>query len=179
MAQYSKRRKHDLISQILRDFEEIKVNSSFEYLRNISSNSFKKLAKLRIKAYFFNDILNKKNSYSKLQRLEYDNLEMQSYLYDANTTIDEKIVCFKWRTSMERTFGENFRGGRDNLVCPHCAPNLSHVDSQEESFTRCAFIKKNAHISENYAQIFEKEIQPNFIRKLSRISELRRSNIQQ
>ena len=43
---------------------------------------------------------------------------------------------------MERTFGENFRGGRDNLVCPLCTPNLSHLDSQEESFTRCVFTKK-------------------------------------
>ena len=97
---------------------------------------------------------------------------MRSYLFDDKTTLEEKLTLFKWRTSMEKNFGENFRGGRGSIPCPFC---LSHVDSQEEVFSQCKFIRDNIEIGKGYEKLYGEDINANFTQTLSIISELKSS----
>ena len=96
---------------------------------------------------------------------------MQSYLFDKKTTINEKITVFKWRSRMENTFGENFRGGRDTVICKLCG---SHTDSQEEGFKTCIFTKDLVNKSEHYENLFNEDIQSSFAKSLSKISNRRK-----
>ena len=121
------------------------LNSSSEYLKIISSSSFGKIAKEKIRQYVFSNLLKEKRTLSKLDKLRYSELTMQSYLFDKKTTINEKITVFKWRSRMENTFGENFRGGRDTVICKLCG---SHTDSQEEGFKTYILTRDLARKSE-------------------------------
>ena len=156
----------------LNDFKDLNIDASFNYLRSISKYSFKKMAQERINNYAFQKLLNKKESFSKLRHLKYSKLQMQTYLYDEQTTIDEKLTLFKWRISMEQSFGENFRGGRGSVLCPIC---LSHLDSQEEGFNNCKFITDQIRTDCSYKDLYSETIDTSFTRILTKISNIRKN----
>ena len=66
---------------------------------------------------------------------------------------------------------ENFRGGRYQVQCPYC--NL-HPDSQEEILT--IVIKEHIQNLGKYENIFEDEISPDVIKKITQISNLRKQH---
>ena len=94
---------------------------------------------------------------------------MQSYLYDQNTSICEKISCFKWRTFMVEGYGENFRGGRGAISCPKCPLQHSHADSQEASYKACRFISKQLNLIEDYRSAFQDDVQHNHIKEKKKL----------
>ena len=177
MAQFCKRSKFDWMTQVLIDCDELNICSDFEYLQSISKHTFKKIAKKQIEEYAFINMKHEQRSYSKLKNIKYEELKPQSYLFDQNTTIEEKIICFKWRVSMEKSFGVNFRGGRVNVSCPLCLPVISHADTQKESFTVCKYMRERIHINEEYEDIYKSNVKPQLIRKMSVISRLRTQNV--
>ena len=160
-----------MVTQTLRDFEDLNIDASFQYLKKLSVLSFKRLVKTRIKEYAFLQLSNKKEKHSKLGNLKYNGLKMQNYLYDRDTSVEEKITAFKWRTHMADHFGENFRGGRERVTCPHC---LSHPDSQELSYTDCIFTKQHSQAGGPYSNIFNETIQPRLIRSICKITNQRK-----
>jgi hypothetical protein len=172
MTQFYKKTQSDWITQTLLDFSDLMLDSSFEYLENISKFSFKKIVKLKVKQFAFNKLLNEKQTYSKLRKLKYKDFKMQSYLEDSETTIEEKITTFKWRTSMEQCFGENFRGSKGTVRCPQC---MTHSDSQKESFYNCNFIRNQVELTGNYELIYEDNIKHTLVKTISRISKLKMS----
>ena len=91
-----------------------------------STESFKSLVKIRAKTYTFNLLSMKKIGYKKLENLNYSELNIQNYLVDTDLDHEEKLVLFLFRTRMVNV-GENFRSGRDFIVCPLCG---LHLDSQ-------------------------------------------------
>ena len=114
--------------------------------------------------------MSKKDALSKLWGLKYEELKMQAYLLNDQTSIAEKLTLFKWRTSMEQNFGENFRGGRSSVLCPFC---LTHSDSQEEGFKSCTLIKDNIHINAQYENLFKEDVEIDLTRTIVKISSLR------
>ena len=48
-------------------------------------------------------------------------------------------------------FGENYRAGRDSVLCPLCK---NHKDSQEESF-RCTKVRDKIKVEDKYDEIFD------------------------
>ena len=70
---------------------------------------------------------------------------------------------------MER-FRENFRGGRESILCPLCG---RHKDNQESSFTSCRFIQEKINIKGQFNNIFEKAIEKETITTISKITRIR------
>ena len=114
--------------------------------------------------------MERKEKKSKLSKLSYEKLELQKYLFDEKTTVAEKITAFKWRTRMAEGFGENYRGGRDTVVCPLCS---SHPDSQEDAYKNCSYIENIIEVEEEYSNLFEENITKKFINTIAKISKIR------
>ena len=66
-------------------------------------------------------------------------------------------------------FGENYRGGRDQVNCPLCD---EHQDKQELSYT-CQVIKDEVEVKGNFEEIYSDNISVQTIETLQKITELR------
>ena len=73
---------------------------------------------------------------------------------------------------MAEDFGENFRGGRNTVMCPYCE---LHKDSQEETFNQCSFMQSRVEITGDYTNIFDNNVQKKVIKTITRISNFRKS----
>ena len=88
-----------------------------------------------------------------MKRMNYEKLEIKSYLTSKDLTKEEKITVLRWRTHMER-FGENYRGKKEEIKCPLCG---EHKDDEESSFL-CKVIKKDINIEGDYKSLFKKTL---------------------
>ena len=70
MTQYYRRTSKDWVTQTLRDFEDLNIDASFQYLEKVSVLSFKRIVKTRIKEYSFGLLCYKKEKHSKLRKLK-------------------------------------------------------------------------------------------------------------
>ena len=77
---------------------------------------------------------------------------MQNYFKYTDIKNSEKRTMFKWRTQMEN-FGENYREGRDPVICPLCS---CHLDNQILS-TQCEVIKRELKFKEDIKDIFKND----------------------
>ena len=96
-------------------------------------------------------------------------LKLQEYLKDGNLSQAEMKTTFRYRTRMEN-FGENYRGGRSQVVCPLCG---THLDNQQLSM-QCPVIKKNVTVKGDMADIYKEDINIETIKTISKISEFRK-----
>ena len=150
-------------------FEDFGISSSFDFLENITETNFKKLVRSKAKTYSFYSLMSRKHSYKKLRNVTYEEYKMQDYLSDPNTTKEEKIQTFKWRTFMADV-GQNFRGGNDDIPCKLCG---SHLDSQQEIFSKCTFIKEKIEITERYDDVFNSFIPAKLCKTITNIMKIR------
>ena len=151
MVQYYRRNKKDWICQTETDFDDFNIEKDFQFLQNISTNSFKNLVKKKAKSYKLNLLKNKQANHSKTKNLHYGELELQPYLLDSNISTENKLLLISWRARMAR-FGDNYRGGRAHVSCPLCL--TGHLDSQEESF-HCMSITSQVLIDCEYKSLFD------------------------
>ena len=93
-----------------------------------------------------------KKRYSKLKDLTYSAFQLQSYLKDGKTSVEEKINAFKFRTKMA-LFGQNFRGNRECVMCPLCK---IHVDSQD-LVSECPILKTKITMKNKIKEIYEQD----------------------
>ena len=143
-----------------------------EDLENIRKERFKEEVKEKVRLHAFEKLMLMKSRHSKLAKLNYKELKMQEYLEDRRTTIQEKILTFKWRVRMER-FEDNFRGGKEETSCPLCK---THEDSQWKSF-QCPIVMKEINVKEKYEYLFGQKISKEFIQTLRSITSLRSKEI--
>ena len=68
-------------------------------------------------------------------------------------------------------FGENFRGGTAQIMCPLC---MLHLDNQELGF-QCPEIKKELKVRGSLEDIYKENIPIETIRTLAKISDIRKS----
>ena len=66
-------------------------------------------------------------------------------------------------------FGENFRAGRDKLLCPLCA---LHSDSQDMG-PACPLIRRDIHIIGNFSDIYNNNIRVETITDIEKMMEYR------
>ena len=116
----------DWTLQVKSDLKDFDLPVDLEVITNFSKDKFKNIVKSKARSYAFNLLLLKKVNYTKLEPLQYAEFKTQSYLLDNKISHDDKISILKMRTRMT-SFGENFRGGRDQVMCPLCS---SHRDCQ-------------------------------------------------
>ena len=76
----------------------------------------------------FNELEKERGTLKKIAELKYDKLEMQPYLMDADLTLKQKQLLFKWRTKMVKV-GWNYGS---KVKCPICSEG---DDTQDHLFT--------------------------------------------
>ena len=66
-------------------------------------------------------------------------------------------------------FGENYRGGREFVICPIC---LDHYDSQNLSF-QCQVIKKKMIITGNPEDVYSDNVKMETVKTIQQIMKIR------
>ena len=94
---------------------------------------------------------------------------MQNYFKRTDLNVEQKKMLFKFRTRMSE-FGENFRGGRDQVTCPLCE---THVDKQELSY-ECKVIQEEIDIKGSFEDIYNDKISIHTVKTLEKIMETRK-----
>ena len=84
------------------------------------------MLKKKAREIAFESLVEMKVKHSKMNNLEYKELKLQEYFQLPRIRIEQVREIFKFRTRM-LTFGENFRGAKESVICPLCR---SHADSQ-------------------------------------------------
>ena len=72
-------------------------------------------------------------------------------------------------------FGQNYRGGKEKIVCPLCD---SHIDNQDLSYI-CPVIRKEVKIRGSSSDIYCQEINKNTVETLEKIVEVRKSLLEE
>ena len=168
--QWSHQLKYDWTEQVKKDMKELNIDFlSLEDLKKIKKETFKKEIKEKIRDNAFSQMMEKKTRLSKLLNLQYKELEIQEYLTDKNMTKEEKTMTFKRQVRMEN-FGENYRGGREKILCPLC---YMHEDSQPKSFS-CKTVIEDIHIDGKYEELFSTKIPKGLMQTIKKITSLRK-----
>ena len=115
------------------------------------------------------DLIDMKNTHSKMKNLHYEKLEMSQYLKVSDKW--SASSAFKFRTLMSEV-GENFKGKYgSNPICPMA--NCKERDSQEH-LSACSVLQQEAGIKMEddvcYADLFGK--QPKKVIKVAKFMEL-------
>ena len=103
----------------------------------------------------------------------YRDLEMQDYFSSDQIDNKQKRTVFKLRTRMER-FGENFRGGRDHVMCPICE---LHLDSQDLSL-QCPEVRNEINCTGDIREIYWEGMRKEIVQTISKVIEFRRNKIE-
>ena len=83
-------------------------------------NNFKKLVKQKILKTAFEYLKSKKETHSKMNNLEYDDLNIQKYLKSNNNlSNDQKYFLFKLRTKMTE-LKANYKNKYVDEICSIC-----------------------------------------------------------
>ena len=80
----------------------------------------------------------------------YNEIKMQNYMKSPHIKVNQKRTIFRWRTRME-AFGENFRGGREFVMCPLCG---THRDNQQMSL-QCTSVTKEINVEHSLDDILK------------------------
>ena len=163
----------DWTEQIKQDMEDFNIPTSFEPIQAKSKEAFKRSIKIKAKRYALNKLLGKAATHSKMKNLHYNELKIQNYFLDEKVKTEEMKMIFRYRTRMER-FGENFRGGKEQVICPLCQ---NHLDNQDLAF-QCSAIKKDLKVTGNMEEIYKEKISYDTINALTKISKYREDNIE-
>ena len=119
------------------------------------------------------DILQKiQSSHSKMNQLYYSELKLQEYFKIPGIETKEMLNLFKWRVRMA-PLGENFRGNRENVLCPLCG---NHLDSQP-TFLQCEVIKKELTTNTKIEDIYVENVSLETAKTITRIEDTRKAKL--
>ena len=116
----------DWTEQVKVDCADFRIPFNLEYMQGKSTESFKKLVKIKAEEYSLDKFCEKKEKHSKMSNLQYTELKTKEYLNTPGITTEEVLKMFKWRVRMA-PLGENFRSNQPLVVCPLCQ---NHLDNQ-------------------------------------------------
>ena len=133
-----------------KDLTDLNINFSFEEIKKIKKDKFKKIVKEACKKYSFKNLMNKKDRHEKGRHIKYNELKIQNYLVSEVISTQEAKMLFKIRSEMIDT-KENFKHkytkksndiqtNLEALLCPLCR---LHVDSVE-TILQCSALPKNS-----------------------------------
>ena len=139
-AQTSKPVRGDWTLTVKKDMEDLDIKEDIE---NTSADHLKKILKTAINKKALEYLLEKRDGHSKSRCLQYNSLEMQSYLKaDSDTTIHEKCFFFRARTqTLDVKY--NFKNGNGNLACAKCE---KENETQKHLLT-CESLSSNCVVS--------------------------------
>ena len=154
--------KGDWVLKVQEDLRMLGLSNDFENIKSFKKTTFKKMIKSEIIKLALNYLNNIKSEHSKMTNLNYDKLEIQSYLTSTNIYPQLAKQIFKWKTRM-MNFKMNFKNGSTELFCPlgcpepdsqdrilHCSVVRSHLPKLESTSIKYEdiFSKNNAKLKE-------------------------------
>ena len=104
-----------------------------------------------------------------MKNLYYEEIKIQNYFLRHDIDNEQKKNLFLYRTRMAE-YGENYRGGREEVKCPLC---YDHLDKQEWSY-KCSMITNKLEIQGNFSDIYSDNINKQTVITLQQISDLRK-----
>ena len=170
ITQWNNPCKGDWTELVRKDLEDFGIPCSFEYIQSKSKEAFKRIVKVKSKEFALERLTKKQSTHSKMENLVYKELKMQRYMLNYELNHNQKKTLFKFRTRMAE-FGENYRGGRAQVICPLC--NV-HLDNQEMSY-QCPQIKSEVQIEGKIEDIYKEEINVKTVKTIEKITEVRKS----
>ena len=161
--------KGDWIDIVKSDLDDLELPKCFNFIKSKSKGVYKKLIKEKTNEYALKTLQGMQDKHSKMKNLNYSSITMQNYFKRRDLDVEQKKTIFKFRTRMSE-FGDNFRGGREQVLCPLCD---THVDKQELSY-ECKVIQKEIDIKGSYQEIYSDNININTVKTLQKILETRK-----
>ena len=161
MTQYHNPVKGDWTETIKEDLKELNITEDLMDIRSKSKDTFKKYVKKKAWDVALEQLLERKSKHSKMKNLEYSELRKQNYFQATGFTKDQALFIFKFRTRMA-PFGENYRGGREEVSCPVCG---THRDSQALLF-KCQVMQKHFPSNIDIKNIYTDNIDKNTVELL-------------
>ena len=143
----------DWTEQVKLDCLDFDIPFDFEFMLSKSSESFKKIVKIKAEEYELKRLRAKQAKHSKTANVTYIEMKMQEYFKTPGITTEEGLNLFKWRVRMA-TFGENYRGGQSFVVCPLCQ---NHLDNQPMALS-CEEMRKKMTINISSKDIYKDDI---------------------
>ena len=138
-VQVSQPAKGDWCTVVDEDMGHIGLQAlSFQDVKQMHQGTLRSLVKKNVVETAFKHLLERKSSLSKLSSLHYDQLAMQQYLLDPDTTTRHKRLRFRWRTKMITV---NWNYGQ-KTTCPLCK---EHDDTQDHLLQCPSLQQVNSH----------------------------------
>ena len=123
--------KHDWVLTIKDDLKLLGFSTDFEEITKVKKRSFAKIVKEKIRKLSFDYLLKLKNEHSKMSRLSYSCLKVQTYFKNSKISAKQAKSIFKYRSHMadvKDNFHSMIMNNDDDLNCPECHNN---TDNQE------------------------------------------------
>ena len=151
MTQMKWRKKKDWIAQVLTDLKELKMDEDLEKIKQIKKSKFKNMVDKKIKQKVFEELINKKDSHSKVKDITYRIFQMQKYLTSCKVKItqEEAQAIFKLRTRMTDVKC-NYKGKYESYECEIC---IKEEESQKHILI-CEKLNEKYEIKIEYEEIF-------------------------
>ena len=120
----------------------------------MSKDRLRNLVKMKSKEKAFKDLIELKNSHEKVKELNYEKLEMQSYLKSNLFYQDEAKLIFKLRSNMIKVKQNFSRMYKNNMNCRICDDDTE----DQKHLLSCVGLKKEDEIvhNEKYSFMFSK-----------------------
>ena len=141
--------KNDWVLSIYDDLSQLNIEKSLEDIKVMKKEAFKNFIKEKIKKTALEYLTNIKGKHSKMDNLNYEKLDLQTYL-KSNFFKTEVQQLFKFRTRMANV-KTNFKNGNEDDICPF--QSCDKIDDQEHLLS-CVAIHGTTPSKEKYSDIF-------------------------
>ena len=151
LAQLKNPCKGDWTITVIEDLKQLGITETFEEIARISEERFRNIVKEKIKILAFRYLItikDKEKERSKVNKVQFHELEMQSYLLPnkmSTNTMDSTQLCkfvFSLRTRMVQV-RDNFKSSYADTNCQLC---YQHVDSQP-NLLNCKMLQDDALVA--------------------------------
>ena len=119
-VQLRKPSKNDWGQTVIKDLEELKIDTPISEIENTPKRTFKRIIREKVQAEALKYLNNEKSKHSKVASLTHSELKMQEYLCPNNLlSVDEAKFLFLLRCRM-LDVKCNYRGSHTDTLCPVC-----------------------------------------------------------
>ena len=149
-AQLRRPSKGDWCEIVKEDLQDFGIKFTFEEIRNMKPDMFKKKVNLACREYSFKKLLKEKGKHSKGSQVKYVEFEIQSYLKSDKITTKQAKLLFKIRSNMldvrsnyESKYVRKGESDDTKLLCQLCKV---HRDTERNIF-QCTELGNMSDIS--------------------------------
>ena len=149
-SQQKNRTKNDWISTVLKDMEQLELDVTFADIQKMSKGEWKTIVKRSIIQKALQNLIEIKQTHSKVMQLNYEKLEMQSYFLPnkLECSREEIQMIFKLRRNMT-----NVKMNMKKLSKTHeCSMCLKENETQEHIYTCDKIWEKSGKKNENHPE---------------------------